>query len=134
MPDNIQHLRLVNGEELVVTIISETKTDMTVDNPMLIQERRDELGSSLVLTNYVPFTSKKVCKLKKSHIITLCALHPELVKYYHNSSKISEQYEVKMIEEISKANILMEQLLNQEKEEKWDIPVSRVSKSNNRLH
>lgn len=108
---NVHHLRLINGEEIVGDILGSDKSTITILNPLLIEEKKDESGSVLVLTKYIPFNKVQKCTLQKSHVITLGELHPELERYYSNSLKFSHQTERNMIKEISRVNILMEEAL-----------------------
>lgn len=135
--DNIQHLRLVNGEEIVADIIGETEVSIILNNPLIVEEKIDELGSTLLLSKYIPFSKTKIMELSKTHIITYNELHPELIRYYYNSLKFNKDSEIRMIDEISRVNDLMEQLVNS-KESKGsieDINLNRISKvSSNTVH
>lgn len=112
---NIQHLRLINGEEIVADIISETEWTVTVDTPLMIEERRDESGASaLIMTKYIPFSTTNRCELSKDHIITYSALHPELIKYYHNSIVFNGKSTAKIVAEIQRVNALMEEIMMEE--------------------
>lgn len=133
MTQNIQHMRLINGEEIVADILTETEYSVVVDNPMMVEERKDENGSSLILTKYIPFSKNKVCELNKSHIITFNQLHPELIRYYYNSLKFNDKSEMKMVEEITRVNHLMEQIMNQQKEE-LSLENGRIMKTTNTKH
>lgn len=133
MTQNIQHLRLINGEEIVGDIIAETETTIVMDNPLQVEERREEGGSSLVLTKYIPFSKTQICELAKSHIITFNELHPELIRYYYNSLKFNHSSEMKMIDEIYRVNLVMEEMLDQKTALKSDHLVN-MSKGTDTKH
>lgn len=133
MTQNIQHLRLINGEEIVGDIIAETDTIVILDNPLQVEERKEESGTVLVLSKYIPFAKNQICELAKSHIITFNELHPELIRYYYNSLKLNESSEMKMIDEISRVNLVMEEIIDQDKILSKDH-ISRMSKGTNTEH
>lgn len=142
MAQNIQHLRLVNGEELVGDIIGETDYSILLDNPLIVEEKVDDMGSTLLLTKYIPFAKTKICELSKSHIITYNELHPELIRYYYNSLKLSKDSEKRMVDEIARVNDLMEQVFSGKDtsstkdsfDTSYNLNVSRISKSSNTVH
>jgi hypothetical protein len=70
MTENVQHIRLVNGEELVGDIIGIAEDSIIVDTPMVIDERVTQYGSSIILTEYSPFSMSSVCHIDSKHIIT----------------------------------------------------------------
>lgn len=133
MTQNIQHLRLINGEEIVGDIIAETDTTIVMDNPLQVEERREESGTVLVLSKYIPFSKNQICELAKSHIITFNELHPELIRYYYNSLKFNQSSEMKMIDEISRVNLVMEEVMDQDKVIGKDH-LSRMSKGTDTKH
>lgn len=138
MTDNIQHLRLINGEEIVGNIIGETEYSILLDNPLIVEEKSDEFGSTLLLTKYIPFSKTKICELSKSHIITFNELHPELIRYYHNSLKFNRDTELRMVDEIARVNEVMEQVLKSQPQGSAEferkLNISRISSSSNTVH
>jgi len=135
MPENIQHMRLINGEEIVADIISETKWTVTVDMPLMIEERKDENGASaLIMTKYIPFAVDSKCELSKEHIITFSQLHPELIKYYKNSIVFNGRSEQKIVDEIGRVNLLMEEIMMEQEFDHQGLDQTMVSKGSLSKH
>ena len=109
----IQHIRLINGDEIIGDVISVSEKTITIDNPLHVEERVNDMGyASIVLTKYIPFSQYKVCELQKQHVITTTELDPAIQKYYYLSLKINKNIEKNMIDDINQVNIKMEQALN----------------------
>ena len=112
MTENIQHLRLINGEEIIGDILNVTESSVVIDNPLIVDEQSDQYGNhALVLTKYIPFAKNKVCEILREHVITMTELHSEMVKYYYLSLKLNVKKEVNMINEIARVNYTMEQMM-----------------------
>lgn len=133
---NVQHLRLINGEEIVGDVIEKTDNLVMIHNPMLIEEKKDELGSILILTKYIPFNKSKQCEVLRTHIITFTDLHPELVKYYYNSIEMNISVEERMIDEIKRVNTMMERVLEEQSHSDPKVPLDMrmVHKSTDTKH
>lgn len=111
MTENVQHIRLVNGEELVGDIIGIDGDSIIVDTPMVIDERSTQYGSSIILTEYSPFSMSSVCHIDSKHIITRNQIHPVMKKYYYLSRKISKESTERILADISEVNNTMESIL-----------------------
>ena len=58
MTENIQHIRLINGEELIGDVVDYYDNKILVSQPLLVNERMSQTGkSAIVLTKYIPFSS-----------------------------------------------------------------------------
>ena len=109
MTENIQHIRLINGEELIGDIIDYYDNKILVSQPLLVNERLSPSGkSAIVLTKYVPFSTSNVCEILNNHIITVTDIHEEMVKYYHYSLRFAYVHEENMIKDIKTVNTMME--------------------------
>ena len=87
----IQHIRLINGDEIIGDVISVSEKTITIDNPLHVEERVNDMGyAGIVLTKYIPFSQYKVCELQKQHVITTTELDPAVQKYYYLSLKINK--------------------------------------------
>ncbi len=107
----VQHLRMINGDEIIGFVIGETKSHMTIDYPMVVVSVSDEKGSYIALQKYIPFSKEKMCNLQKAHIIAATELHPEIEKYYYLTLRLHNGSEHKMVNFIRQANHNMEQAL-----------------------
>ncbi len=114
MTDNIQHLRLTNGEELVGDILFSDDYQVLIDNPLVLEERDTGSGSALVLSQYIPYSTSTVCNISKKHIITQTELHEELVRYYYYSLKFAYRSTEKSLREIKRVNDLMQAVVEED--------------------
>jgi hypothetical protein len=101
---NIKHIRLINGEEIIGNVISNTKTKIVVSEPLLV----DQNDEYVILTSYLPFSNPNQCDILKSHIITQSYLHPEMIRYYYYSLKFVNKKDMVMLQEIHKVNSMMQ--------------------------
>ena len=109
MTENIQHIRLINGEELIGDVVDYYDNKILVSQPLLVNERMSQSGkSAIVLTKYIPFSSSSVCEIQNNHVITITDIHEEMVKYYHHSLRFSYVHEENMIKDIQSVNVMME--------------------------
>ena len=107
----VQHIRLINGDEIIAFILEDTKSFLTVDHPLVVVEIMDDQGSSIALQKYLPYAKEKVCRLQRSHIIACTDLHPEIEKYYYLSLRLNRRTEDQTLKSIRQTNHMMEQLL-----------------------
>lgn len=114
MTDNIQHLRLVNGEEIIGDILFSDDYQVLVDSPLVIDEKVTDQGSAIVLSQYIPYALNSVCNIPKRHIIVMNELNPEIKRYYYNSLKFAIKATEKTIKEIDKINQLMEAAIEED--------------------
>lgn len=128
----IQHVRLINGEEIVGVVVNISSKHVTVQNPLMIEEKKDEAGSVLILTKYIPFSKEQTCNLQMNHIITLTNLHPELERYYNNSLRLNVRTEDRIVQEIRRVNILMEEVM--EEQEVSSIDSRMIHKTTDSKH
>lgn len=109
MEENIQHIRLVNGEELLADILDQYNDKILVSCPLLVTEKTNPTGKvTTVLIKYLPFSSNNICEISMDHVITITEIHEEMVRYYHHSLRMANIYQNNMIKEVETVNILME--------------------------
>jgi len=106
----VNHIRLINGDEIIGFILGETDTHITVDHPLVVVTVTDDNGTYTALKRYVPFAKEKLIHFQKGHVIATTDLHPEIEKYYFLSLKLNSM-DTKLISHIQKANQTMEQTL-----------------------
>ena len=112
MTENIQHIRLINGEELIGDVIDYYDNKILVSYPLLVDERMSTSGkSAIVLTKYIPFSTTNMCELMNTHVITITDIHEEMVRYYKHSLRFSHVHEENMIKDIQSVNVMMESSL-----------------------
>lgn len=106
---NIQHIRLINGEEIIGDIVSEDDCQIWVEGALAVQSASTTSGrSAVVLNKFVPFSNSNLCCLSRQHIICTSELHDVIKQYYHNSLYFSVQSTNSLIEELIEVNTIME--------------------------
>lgn len=106
----VQHLRLINGDEIIGFVIGESENAITVDHPLVVVRVNDENGSYTALQRYIPFAKEKIVHFQKMHVIATTDLHPEIEKYYFLSLKLNAN-DNRMLSFIRDANLNMEQAM-----------------------
>lgn len=109
MSENIQHIRLINGEEIIGDIVDYYDNKILISCPLVVSEKLTPAGkSAVVLTKYIPFSANNICEISNNHVITITDLHEEMIRYYYHSLRFSYVSEENMIKEIQAVNIMME--------------------------
>ena len=103
------YVRLSNGDELIGKFIHQTNMGLTLEYPMVIEERTDVISgrTALVLSKYMLFGAPADEKVTLSpyHIIAQCEPKPEIVSYYHISKDYAERVtNAKIMQEIQRVN------------------------------
>jgi len=107
----VQHLRLVNGEEVLSVIEREDATAYYLSSPMVVAIREDDFGKMTVLMNYIPYNKSTLVPISKAHVITCSDIHEEMERHYFLSLKINKQAELGMLESLRETNSMMEKAL-----------------------
>jgi hypothetical protein len=130
MSHNIQHIRLINGDEIIGDVLDIYLDKVLISCPLIVTERMSTTGKpATVLTKYLPFSSNEVCEISLSHIIVIADIHEEMMKFYFHSLRISNEYEEQMLSQVKEANIRMEASMMD------DVAINNgTSSSSNSLH
>ena len=130
MSHNIQHIRLINGDEIIGDVLDIYLDKVLISCPLFVTERMSTTGKpATVLTKYLPFSSNEMCEISLSHIIVIADIHEEMMKFYFHSLKISNEYEEQMLSQVKEANIRMEASMMD------DVAINNgTSSSSNSLH
>lgn len=104
----VRHFRLINGEEILGELTTETDKEVFILNPHVVVET----SSAIVLSKYVPFSEQQLISIKKDHIITTTELHEEMVRYFMNSTILSKNTADTAIEGLKKVNDMMETMIH----------------------
>lgn len=118
MTDNIYHLKLINGEEIItrIDIKSLAEDDLLLIHPMVVDVVQTDEGAETILANYIKYTTNPKCKISKSKIITFNKVPDEIKVYYVNSKHFADSHDEKFLKEIRNANKLMTDHIESEKE------------------
>jgi hypothetical protein len=112
MTQNIQHIRLINGEEIIGDILDVYIDKVLISSPLLVTARTNSSGKeATILTRYLPFTTNDVCEISLNHIITMTDIHEEMKRFYYHSLRVANEYEERMISNVKQANMDMESAL-----------------------
>ena len=130
MTQNIQHIRLINGDELIGDVLDVYLDKILISCPLIVTERMSSTGKpATILTKYLPFSSNEICEIALSHTITMTDIHEEMKKFYFHSLRISHEYEEQMLSQVKEANIRMEASMMD------DVAINNgTSSSSNLLH
>lgn len=130
MTVNIQHIRLVNGEELLATVRKSTSDQVVIENPLIVQEN----DGYIVLVPFMPYSRKKSVSLSKNHVIALTDLHPEMEKHYQLSLKVARKHNNNTIDHIRQVNHQMEIALFKADEQSFDESFVPTAPTSNNVH
>jgi|SRR3990170_2774093 len=109
----VKHLRLVNGDELIVELSGSTDNTVLVKKPMLVSEVTDSKTklSTIVLSKYIMFDDTDI-SLSKNHIVTQSNVLDEIRSYYYNSIEYNKLFlEPAIKNELAKVNHIMKNMI-----------------------
>tara|TARA_Y100000310_G_scaffold343128_1_gene449354 strand:+ start:10687 stop:11151 length:465 start_codon:yes stop_codon:yes gene_type:complete len=79
----IRYIKLVNGENIMATIIQYEDESVWICNPLRVLEQRSENGYMVAyMTKWIPFMGKEAFEVAKSTIVTMAFVPPETEGYY----------------------------------------------------
>lgn len=125
----IQHVRLVNGDELIGDVIIDDHDAIVISHPLLVDEVSNELGDAMVLNHYIPLSENTACKIKKIHVVTMTDLHPIMQEHYELSLQTTGRLTERILGEIDRVNQAMKALLMED-----SIDPTRLSKGTDTVH
>ncbi len=112
----IRHIRLVNGEELIAEYVDEDeeKTQTILFQPMVAKEHHSsQSDSTVILSNYIPFSEDQFMSIKNSHIISTCPVKAEFKEFYIHSLKYNNMIvEPAMLSKVVHTNAIMSEMLS----------------------
>ncbi len=90
----ISLIKLVNGEEILGSIISNDEYGIRVQDPLLISIERDfKTGlSGLTLVTYIPYADEKNIILNNNSVITFTEVDIYMTEYYEKSLQYNKKY------------------------------------------
>ena len=107
----IQHLRLINGDEVIGAVLGENDGNITVDHPLVVCAEHTEQGSYLALKKFLPYSKENIINFQKGHVISVTDLHDDIIKYYFLSLRYSKISEDSTLKSIQSLNDSFEQML-----------------------
>lgn len=114
MTNNVYHLRLINGDEIIGELTGATEESLLIQKPMLVSEITDDKTrmSTIVLSKYVLFDDNQEIPFKKIHVVTQTHILEEIKNYYYNSIKYNARFVEPVIKrELIKVNGNMQDML-----------------------
>jgi hypothetical protein len=110
----IYHLRLINGDELITQMESESKSSFTLYHPLMAQEMFSDDGTSaVVLINYMNFSKNKKCVILRNQVITYNEVPKEVEDFYKNSLVFTFESDRAMLANIKDANQRLKARINE---------------------
>jgi len=88
------YLRLISGEQIVCRYISDADGVLSVDFPMLVENKSIDGSSAINLVKYLPFANhnEQVLVLNKSHVVAISTVSLEFSKYFQNNWNYHETF------------------------------------------
>jgi len=80
--ENVYHIRLINGDELLAKLSNETKNGFTFSDPRAIVMH----DGMMTLQKYTPFMENSEITIQKNHVLTHNKVHMEVERFYNNST------------------------------------------------
>lgn len=108
----VQHIRLINGDEIIGSVLGEGSDNITVDHPLVVCVETTEGGSYLALKKYLPYSKENIINLQKGHVIAVADLHSDIIKYYFLSLRYSKLNEDNALKTIQALNDSIERALD----------------------
>jgi len=107
---DVIHIRLVDGTQIVGRYIEENRNNIIVEMPMLIETRLKRENAGIILNKYNGFSEEDTpVAFKKAHVISHQFVHDEFSKFYENSIRYNDLYvETNTIENMRRANQLLQ--------------------------
>jgi len=119
-------VKLLNGDELVGILSSETEHTVNIENPLVVEEQYnpDDGTSNIILTSYIPFSkSHQILNFSKFHVIQILPVIDEVKRYYINSVTYNQSYVSDNIKsKLSAVNDYMEKKMEQKVPLEPEIP------------
>lgn len=125
-------VKMINGDELIATVIYEDENMYIFHAPMALVEKVTPEGSVIdVLTNYVNMANTFDVEIKKSHVVCVNMLAENFQRYY----EVSKVYHAKYIrpgrlKEVDKVTTAMEEILYAPPTKLKEVKASTKANSN----
>jgi hypothetical protein len=127
----IVHLKLINGDDIIAKQIADNEREMTIINPLVIDEREDEYAgkSMILLTKYV---HAEQITINKMHIIIIADLPQSFVDFYNTSVEYNKKFiEPNVEEQVNKAVDMMQNIIHNRIDK---IKFALIQANNNTYH
>ena len=86
MATNIKNLRLLNGQDVLGEVISETKDTITLKNPvrvMVVPSKTDPKDPSVGFAPYCEWSTDKEVEINAYHVLAKMTPVPEFINQYN---------------------------------------------------
>lgn len=118
MKDNIYHIKLINGDDILGAVVSEDEKFAYISDPMKISESGENGFTSMILNKYMPFSQEPIINIPISYIMVIKKIDPDFAIYYHRTLEYHQKYITRLTHDnIVEANITMERLLSDENDQ-----------------
>ena len=93
MTENIQHFRLINGDEIIGDLINQSPEYYYIDNPMVVDDWIDQQAGEggIVLNRFCTFSRENFVAISYDHVISMVPTDPSVSKFYYESIKYASK-------------------------------------------
>lgn len=130
--DKYYHFKLSSSEDLIAEIIYEDETQYDVFNPLISVPN----GEAIILKDFIPFSTYKLCSLRKDNIISASIVTEPFLQYYFNAICYNrEVIEPSVLSGVSKINKTLEGTFSKENKEfiqaakKYNVNLKKLNQS-----
>lgn len=115
MSEDICHIKLTTGHDIICDVVGQLEDQLIVDSPMSLMEAQTSEGvSTLILERFAPYAKENIIQIQRNHIVSITDVYPEISKYYYLSLKLSVGQTEYMIKKVAAVNTLIEQVLTKQ--------------------
>lgn len=108
-------LKLLNGEEIVGQLVTETPDKILLDRPLMVETSMNPIDgtTSVILSSYIPFAKiDQPCTFYRQHVVQCLPVKAEVERYYTNSLIYHNKHIETNIEKVLEStNKVMEQVI-----------------------
>ena len=111
MDPMIKTIRLTTGEDIIGLVTKETKTTITVANPLVVHTEEDMGRSAMILVKLCPYSKSQAYTFSRNHVLFSEPVIPEMEKHYVLSLRINLRSDREFLSAIQSSNQELENFL-----------------------
>jgi len=127
---SISLIKLINGEEVLGSIVSNDSNGMLVENPLLVSIERDFKSglSGLTLLTYIPYSEEQNVLFNNNAVISYTDVDLYMTEYYEKSLAYNRKHHDKKYKHnINYAISQLDYILNDDKPKKKESdPLNKI--------
>lgn len=105
MTENLQHFRLINGDEVLGDLINNSSSYYYINDPMVIDDWYDQSGGQggIILNRFCTFSDDNFVAINQNHVVSMVPVSDNVKEYYYQSVKLSTRASSRLFEQLSDA-------------------------------